>query len=426
LPDPSRSDLGILFPDARAVVPLGNGATGTQLVETLQLEPSPAVSGTVIDTDNLRVRGARVYACVVDALFGYLTPCLPQPVLTAHDGSFTLRGLPVSLGAHLYLGLLVLHPYYQPGLLPIPLPGSAGFANQNRQITLQWIRDAHLVDMPPNQRIEIWEEAAGAPPGTVIRSYSVETDAAGRERGTLKLGNGNKYLRLVAGGRDMLRQLVPVQGFGLWSEPVWRPGGDPIEMSRVVRQLEPATPDFLLSKDFRHQRFTHSTGPWMFSVLDRASGQPITAVQVFAVGGGSRRGPVSARFLGFYNAGLPLPATFERDEFELVAVGADGSLAVTPFDSFAPPTHLWLRAEGPGTVGIGPGSPLLPADGSTLTLRFQSTVANAVTRPAFVSFASPESRWEAGGLPAGSYRLEIGSQSPLSLQVQPGTLRVVR
>lgn len=407
IPPGGRSDLGIGAP---TVVPVIRNALGARLPEPLTLGPSPVIQGTVRDTDQRALAGARVVPCLIDELFGAMLPWVEGAVVTDARGSFALHGLPARLGPYSRLGLLVLHPEVAACCVPLPAPASLAAQECQFQfpLALELLAPVGLQRLPPAQALEILEELPGAPAGSVVRRHQVTADHHGTVA-LLRVGPGPLWLRGQAG---LLRRLVPAD-----PSPVATTGrvlvpDEPVEAGAVLRPmlLVPGTA-YLAARSFRGERFAVAspapppgTVVTTIGAFSELTARPHARAQLFSLARGSERARAATRLLGVEDGSGAVPAVLLANEQLLLAMADDSSIGLVDVDQ----ARTRVVLSPPGAVLLGETARPHPALRQVVPLRF--TPRSGLLQRAgaeFVRFACMSEGWIAGAIPAGEYEVTM-------------------
>jgi hypothetical protein len=407
-PPVGRSDLGVSVSDA---YPLLRSGAGTNLQQLLPLDPSPLVSGVVVDTAGRGLFGVRVVPCLYDSVLGLVLPWTDISASTQADGSFQLQGLPTSAPVHQTVGIIALDTERQPTFTPLPLPGSAAFWSLTIRIELPPRREVDLRNLPPNSVCEIIEELPGLPSGWGAQVYTVHTNGSGRYN-DLRCGSGALWLRAGTPSHPQLRSIQSTH-----SGSSWAPTNDTRDPALVFRLMTSvsSTP-FWLASGYRHEFFRAERGDAPeLTVNDRDAVARVAGAQVFALRPGI--GVPQVRFLGIQDGGTTLRADVDVCEQELVAIGRDGAVARAPVQSLmlsgARVQPMLMAASGRVLVGEA----LRPASG-VLPLRFEPHETSVFgTRPPMFRFATAAEGWVLSGVPAGDYTVRDPQMHPFVITV---------
>jgi hypothetical protein len=333
-------------------------------------------------------------------------------VLTDIAGRLRVPQLPVSLPAHQYIGLVLLHPDLEPTLVAVPWRGSASGNERQAPFVAPRLHPVRFHGLPSNTTVNVFEEVAGLPPGTAAVVHTITTGPGGVVVGA-RVGRGRLWLRNQSPSDPRLKELVLGEYHGQASYHPQQSGG-PQPLATLFQPMQPLLgTNLAITSSFRHERFIRAASPAgaggdTLTVVDGLSGHAAQAAQVFATRPAVGRGPAQVRFLGFTSANGSLPLDLEIEDNGVFAIGVDGSTGWLDENAIA--ARAWtLDLSANGEVLLGAG--LRPDPGSTtevVTIRFERTSAPlpGVAWYAY-RFACAVSGWKVGELPPGEYRAVI-------------------
>ncbi len=405
-PPRSRSDLGMVAPDAMPLVQQGNS---TMLQAPLMFAPSIPFVGMVRDELGVPLQNVLVLPCIVDEVFGTVLQLLLERTFSNPAGMFALERLPGRLPPQQALYLVLHRPGYAVAVVAIPQRHALAAELPFAPIVMAATQGVRLTGLPANRTLPLLEELPGLPQGTGVWRRMVTTDASGTVN-WIEVGRGNLWF--VEPGAPLVRALV-LDGFVGMQQ--FRPSQDPpLPWNARFRQLQ-GIPDTTLEivSSYRHQNTfvgpVNASTSRTVSVLDIA-GNPVGNAQVFL---GDGVGPAaSARFVGFTGPNGMLQ-WHEIGGSHVTVIAADGRVAVGAL-ALGSGGNLSIELPPCGRASLaeprrpGPGQPQVVA------LRFEHADDTPETRrPAAVRFASAMTSWEVGDLVPGEYRVVIGGIAQL-------------
>lgn len=408
----AQPHLAVIAPEAHPVVRLGIHA---QFQAPLVFEASQPVLGFLNDDAGNPVAGAQVLPCVVDEWFGTVLPLGGQRTVSAANGAFRVERLPARLPVHQALLLLVLRDGFDSVAVQVPVRSVATASQPPLMVTMHGLHHVLLHMLPGDTGIEVLEELPGCAPGSGYWPRPTSTDSEGRAM--VLVGSQRLWVRIEEAA--VVRELVLDE---LSPNMRYRPATGPaLPIGSVFREtLGVAGVKAQLVSSWRHQRFVPPLAmdnPRLLRVGGEF-GAAVAHAQVFGVLDTGPRNAANVRFFGLTsNAGLlTLPDLLPGED--VLVLGVDGASAFVNDESLSSPL-VPVTLTAPGRVLVSES--VRNAVGSDwLALRFQrSSDSLPGLAPEAIRFASQASSFEVAGLPAGDYRVTIGS-SVFSVSVAPG------
>lgn len=407
-PPAAHRDLGVSPPDVYELLRTGDGYS---LGRPIYLLASAPLRGQVSDiVTGQPIPGARIVPCLYDELFGMLLPWVQAMQISDPDGRFLLLSLPPALPRHQSLGVVVLHPEYEPLFRPIPRPGSIAaelLMPVAVKVRLHALAAVDLRGLAPLTDLILHEEVLPGLPGVGRRlREGLRTDAQGDVPG-LRVGRGRLWLQTNSPAGPRLRELVAAPG----SPNPPNPGSPPAnpqyrlaplaerEVEAVFRDIvQIAGTEFGLAHEFRYKDFESEGGSETLVVFER--GIPAAGAHVFAVSSG-RGGGLAVRFVGVYGPEF-LEAHVHPHEQELVALSPHtGSTAYLDLTASTRIGALNLQITGSAHLAAR-----APQGEYVMALRFEPVGGGpAGPRPAIYRYLTRTEDWTTHQLPVGNYHV---------------------
>lgn len=407
---PGQLEYGVIAPDA---YPLLRDGVSVRAEQSLVLDLSEPLQGSIVDEGGQPLFGVRVVPCIVDELFGTVFRIDEALTSSSEQGTFWVRRLPATLPHYQHLVLVLIHPDLQSKVVPVPVRGGANALLPMAPIEMQGIGTIELnFNLPHGTQVTIWEEVTGLPAGVAVlqRQYQVSW---GGHVSNVKVGGGDLWWVSGAAGNQNVSRLTD-DGSGCFSpSPA---GAQP--RNQLFRPMTNLTgTDLWLGASFRHEQVVlpaaANANPFTMVATD-ALNRPVAHAQVFAVTPTGPRGRAEGRFLGLTSAQGVISLEPVRETGDLIVIGADGSIALIndPQDSVP---RLDARLQPPGRVLLGPALRPGAAAGSVVTLRFELRYTEMLSgiEVRLTRFASEATGWEFAGLPPGAYVVQVNGQNRL-------------
>lgn len=425
---PAQAEYGVVAPDA---FPLLREGAHVRTEQSLVLDLSEPLLGQVIDESGQPPQGVRVLPCIHDELFGDVFPINPETDFTVPDeqGRFRINRLPSTLPRYQHLVLVLVHPQFEPTVVPVPVRGGGNAAMPMPPIVLKSLATVKLHWLTPNSQVILWEELPVLQGGRAVYQRVFQADHLGKVHAA-RIGRGSLWWVVGAPGNAIVHEMM---FDGTEAEPRFRPRpvpGTPQAMQFRPLDNLPGT-DLYLAQSFRHQRFdlpTATSAATGFTMVVRDGlERPVANAQVFAVTPTGPRVRAEARFLGLTSVQGVISIEPVRYEGDLVVIAPDGSIAFEsqPQQSY-PLRNAQLRASG--RVLLGPSLRPDPATGPAVVAihcRRQLEGMSGVEVTS-VRFASEATGWEIAGIAPGFYFVQVGDQGPRPLVVPEGGFEVLQ
>lgn len=314
-PPPGRHDLEFAPLDAHRI----DRTDGRLTLEPVALHGGTQVRAQIVDAFGAPRPYAMALPLFYDEIVGQVSPWMEGAAWADALGRVELRGLPSRLAAGRTLGVLVYHP--QDAVTFRPLSATAGSLVIDTRLETSVLESVRVVGLPPSRASLILEEIVGLPAGLGVRRHLVTADANGE---VAAMGCGRGRLWLEPGPASSTLQPIAR------SADSASVGGEQVERRLVLQPMQ-AVPgiassglELAVQSRFQQAEVEPASGEELF--LQAPGGYLPGDAQAFAlrprVGGG-----FDARFLGLTRQGASLRVRLHAGESELLAIGADGTLA---------------------------------------------------------------------------------------------------
>lgn len=416
LPPPGRHDLEFAPSDAHRI----DTVDGRMTLAPVALRAGAQVRAQVVDASGQPRPYAMALPVFYDEVVGQVWPWMEGAAWADAEGRVEMRGLPSRLAAGRSLGVVVFHP--EDEAVFRPLQTSQGAVVVEARLETSPLAAVRVVGLSPSRASVILEEIVGLPAGLGVRRHLVTADVNG-EVAAMRCGRGRLWLE-IGPSSSTLQPIARSAG-------VAAVGGEHVERRFVLQSMQ-AVPgiasnglEIAVQSRFQEAEVEPMSGEELF--LQAPGGHLAGGAQAFAlrsrVGGG-----FDARFLGLTQQGASLRVRLHAGESELLAVGADGTIARRDVLALrGGSSHGRLSTMAMDWTGRAElATALLPTTDELRTTWSPLAVGAAGARPEIHRVLLRSGGFAAESLPAGDYQVRDALQRTFRVRVVSGQTVTIR